>query len=164
MTLIILSQCRKDEPIPNVIIHDNNFLIALVELGVDRNGDGKISQTEAESVKSLDLSSKEISDMTGIENFTNLDSLDCSRNDLTFLNVSKNTSLEYLDCHYNKLSSLDVSAITSLDYLHCGSNELTNLDISNNPNLGYLYCGHNQLTNLDVTSCTNLDYFVCWNN
>ena len=52
--------------------------------------------TEAEVIISLDVSEKSISDMTGIEAFINLDTLDCDDNQLTSLDVSNNTSLELI--------------------------------------------------------------------
>jgi hypothetical protein len=56
MTLIVfvLSQCKKDT-IPAVTITDNNFLNALIEQGVDKNGDGIISTDEAAAITSLNI-------------------------------------------------------------------------------------------------------------
>ena len=75
--MVLLSQCEKDEPEPEVplpddwdLIKDKSFLNALVERGVDTNGDSIIiSYPEAEAVKFLDLSNCGISDMSGIELF-----------------------------------------------------------------------------------------------
>ena len=91
--LIVLSSCEKDEPNPVVTIPDSNFLSALIDLGVDANRDGIISPEEAEVIISLDVQSDSISDMTGIEAFINLESLVCSGNQLTSLDVSYNTAL-----------------------------------------------------------------------
>ena len=66
LTLILVIQCKKDEPPPQLMINDNNFLNVLIELGIDKDGDGKINQAEAEVVKSLDISSCDISDISGI--------------------------------------------------------------------------------------------------
>ena len=57
----------------NMNIPDTNFLNALIEAGVDTDENGEISQDEAEAVSSLDVSYKDIIDMTGIEAFVNLD-------------------------------------------------------------------------------------------
>jgi len=62
-TLVLLLQCNKDNPAPNIQIPDNNFRNALIELGVDTDGDGKISSQEAEKIVSLDVSYKKISDI-----------------------------------------------------------------------------------------------------
>ena len=53
LAVVLLSQCENDEPNPLVTIPDNNFLRALIDLGVDTNGDGIISTQEAEMVTSL---------------------------------------------------------------------------------------------------------------
>jgi Leucine-rich repeat (LRR) protein len=81
---------------------DRHFKYALIPLGIDTNNDSEISTKEAEGVTSLDVSSwktyisggKCITDLTGIEAFINLESLDCQNNHLTTLDVSKNTLLE----------------------------------------------------------------------
>ena len=52
---------------------------------------------------------KEISDLTGIEYFTKLASLNCNNNNITSLDLSKNTALLGLLCQYNKLTELDLS-------------------------------------------------------
>ena len=91
MTVVILSQCEKENP--QFTIPDNNFLNALIELGVDTNGDGFISPAETEAITFLGVSSDSISDMTGIEKFVNLDTLWCYNNQISSLDVSKNTAL-----------------------------------------------------------------------
>ena len=165
LTVVLLSQCKKDEPNPKVTIPDNNFLNALIELGIDTNGDGFISPAEAGLILSLDVSEESISDMTGIEAFVNLDTLDCNGNQLTTLYVSNNTALIELDCSRNyPLTTLDVSNNTALERLYCWSNQLTTLDVSNNTALYWLYCGGNQLISLDVSNNTALERLFCFSN
>jgi hypothetical protein len=169
LTVILISQCQKDEPIPIVTIPDNNFLSALIELGIDTDGDGQISNAEAEALSFLDVSgtyeaSGEIQDLTGIKAFINLDSLDCGYNQLTSLDISNNTALEWLICWSNQLTSLDISQNTALRALHCGSNPLNTLDVSNNTALEWLICWRNQLTSLDVSNNAALQNLNCYDN
>ena len=103
-----------------VTISDAAFLYALIGEGVDTNGDSLISYSEAEAMTNLTVSGESISDMTGIEVFINLDSLDCAFNELTSLDVSDCTALTYLICLGNNLTSLDVSGCTNLKHLNCG--------------------------------------------
>ena len=124
--LIVLGSCENDEPNPTVIIPDNNFLSALIDLGVDANGDGIISPQEAEAIKSLEVGGVSIADLTGIEAFANLEHLDCRGNQLTNLDVSNNTALAILLCGWNQLISLDVSNSIALTELSLG---LTNYPI-----------------------------------
>jgi hypothetical protein len=84
----ILSSCQKEniEPL-KVDIPDNEFLIALIELGVDTDGDSIISKVEAEAINYLSISHRSIPDFTGISEFINLDSLHCFDNQLTDLGL-----------------------------------------------------------------------------
>ena len=135
-TLILLCpHCDILEPEPDVNIPDEAFLNALIDLGIDTNGDGAISPSEAEEIPHIDVSDRGISDMTGIEAFINLERLLCWKNQLTSLDVSQNTALTDLYCAFNQLTSLNVSKNTALTVLHCFSNPLTSLDISNNSSL-----------------------------
>ena len=109
LTMILISQCQKDEPNPIVTISDDNFLSALIELGIDTDGDSQISNSEAATIRSLDVSECEISDLNGIEKFVNLDTLWCYDNQLTSLDVSNLLDLRYLGCGNNQLISLDVT-------------------------------------------------------
>ena len=102
-----------------------------------------------------------ISDLTGIEDFTALTYLNCYYNQLTSLDVSNNTALIHLDCYNNQLTSLNLSGCTALDYLLCGNNQLESLDVSQNTTLINLYCEENQLSNLDVSQNTALLSFYC---
>ena len=147
-----------------VYISDTAFLYALIDEGVDTSGDNLISYTEAEAVTKLNVRSRDISDLTGIEAFVNLDTLDCSQNQLTSLDVSNNTALGRLDCYINQLPSLDVSNNTDLNDLSCHSNQLTSLDVSGCNTLIALDCNNNQLTSLDVSNNTALTELECREN
>ena len=100
----------------NIVFNDTIFKQALLDVGVDTGNDGEISQAEALAITSLDVSGRGITDLTGIENFTNL---------------------QTLHCEYNSLTSLDVSGLTSLRLLHCYNNPLTTIDIRSKPELEY---------------------------
>ena len=82
--------------------------------------------------------------------------LDCSSNQLTGLDVSKNAALTELECSSNQLTSLDVSQNAALTELECNSNQLTGIDVSMNTALKTLSCYSNQLMNLDLSKCTKL--------
>ena len=73
--VVLICQCEKDEPNPEVTFLDENFLTALIEQGIDTDGDSIISPAEAEAVSSLSLCCRDISDMSGIEIFVNLEYL-----------------------------------------------------------------------------------------
>ena len=110
------------------------------------------------------LSDKNISNLTGIEKFADLEYLECQYNKLTILDVSNNAVLRSLYCENNQLTSLNIVDNTSLSVLHCEYNQLTNLDVSNNDSLVYLNCFVNQLTSLDVTNNSGLISLICGYN
>ena len=105
-----------------------------------------------------------ITSLKGIEHFPALISLNCSDNQLTALDLSKNTALEVLDCSNNQMNDLDVSKNTALIELDCSNNKLTAIDVSNNTALTILDCYDNQLTALDVSKNTALIELDCSNN
>ncbi|MBT6747013.1 MAG: T9SS type A sorting domain-containing protein [Flavobacteriales bacterium] len=145
-------------------IPDANFEQALINLGHDNVIDGGVLTANINTVLTLDVSYKGISDLTGIEDFTALTYLACHNNQLTFLNVSQNTYLTFLDCYNNQLTNLDVTQNTSLDSLVCSENQLTTIDVSQNTALTYLVFHYNQITNIDVSQNTALTYLYCHNN
>ncbi|WP_445721438.1 T9SS type A sorting domain-containing protein [Flavobacterium sp.] len=159
----------------NVDIPDANFKNALLAHGVtitgsgiskiDTNDDGEIQVTEATAYTGLiNIGSKNISSLTGIEAFVNIIRLYCFSNSLTSLDVSQNTALKVLVCSSNPLTSLDVTQNTALTVLYCASNSLMSLDVSQNTALKDLRCHYNQLINLDVTQNIALTTLYCRSN
>ena len=142
-------------------IRDGRLRDALILEGVDMDSDKVISLAEAAVVDSLNLSTYQIKDMSGIESFINLRFLDCSKNQLTSLNVSGCTGLKCLYVHDNHLSSLDVSGCTELEKLWCYNNQLNSLDVTGCTALTDCYCYNNQISSLDVSSCTDLECLIC---
>ena len=115
-----------------VTIPDANFLASLLE-DYDINGDAKIDQKEALKVTSINCAGKSITSLSGIENFSNLTSLDCSKTKITSLDISSNNSLTNILCQNNELmTSVTLPAISSINaraFLGCTA--LTKLDIPN---------------------------------
>ena len=146
-------------------IPDPNFEQVLIDLGYDSGTiDGLVQTANINTVDSLNLYNKNISDLSGVEDFIALTYLNCSANQLISIDISQNTSLTNFTCGSNQLSSIDVSQNTSLVFFQCGLNQLTSLDISQNIVLEYLECAHNQLTNLDVSQNVNLIELYCFEN
>lgn len=163
---------------------------AAAGISLTRNAAGYVPLTEANlkkmaSVTELNIAEKRLTDLSALKYFTGLQTLDCSRNllteldvsaltkldslscsqnALTKLNVSGQTNLTFLDCTFNSLTTLDVSALTSLTSLDCYRNELTKLDVSNLTLLTKLDCDYNQLTALNVSNLTGLTKLDCSDN
>lgn len=107
--------------------------------------DGKLSQAERDAVTEINIDNKNCTDLTGIAYFANLTELDCSDNQLTTLDVSKNAKLRILRCYNNGMEKLNLGDITHLTLLNCDDNNLTELDVSKNPYLEDLECRENKL-------------------
>ncbi|VAV84231.1 Internalin-like protein (LPXTG motif) Lmo0331 homolog [hydrothermal vent metagenome] len=145
-------------------VPDNNFEQALMLLGYDNSLDDYVLTANINTITSLDVSSLSIADLTGIEDFTALTTLDCSSNNLTSIDVTQNTALTDLNCFSNSLTSLDITQNTVLTNLNCGSNSLTVLDPIQNTALTTLKCANNSLTSLDLSQNTALTWLVCSSN
>ncbi|MBG6132726.1 Leucine-rich repeat (LRR) protein [Aquimarina sp. EL_43] len=126
--------------------------------------DDQVATSKIENVIILTIESQDIADLTGIETFTALESLNCDYNDLTTLDLSSNTSLKILDAAENDFITLDLSGYLILEEVNLRSNSITNLLVDNNPNLKKLKVGKNALTTLDVTACTQLEELAVHQN
>jgi Leucine-rich repeat (LRR) protein len=72
------------------MIPDANFEQILINLGYDSGAiNGSVYTAIINTVTSLDVSGSNISDLTGIEDFTALTDLSCQDNQLTSLDVSQ---------------------------------------------------------------------------
>ena len=142
------------------IVPDDTFREYLLKQ-FDKDHNGTLYPAERYAVTEIDVNSKNITSLKGIEFFPNLKKLNCGHNRLTSLDVSKNTVLQELVCWENQLTSLDVSQNTALQELECFENKLTSLDVSQNPALQKLNCFDNRLTSLDVSKNTELTYLKC---
>jgi len=147
-------------------VPDDNFETYLENNGM---GDGialndYVYTSAIDTVTILYVSNQSISNLTGIEAFTALTSLNCEQNQLASLDVSANTALVELDCSGNQITFLNLSQNTALTHLYCSENQITFLDLSQNTALTHLSCSENQITFLDLSQNTALSYLECWVN
>ena len=159
---LALAEGAADVAIDPTNFPDANFRTYVATF--DTDNDDRLTPAELAAVEYMALYNKSIGDLTGIEHFTDLTELDCRRNQLTSLDLSKNTALEELDCGDNQLTSLDVSANTALKQLYCMNNPLTALDVSANTDLTDLNCINTQRASLDVSKNTSLTSLLCGDN
>jgi hypothetical protein len=183
----VTTSCFASAIIQKTYVPDDIFENYLETNGM---GDGialndSVFTSAIDTVTFLDMWNLGISDLTGIEDFTNLLTLECpfnnlssidisnnlsltnlsiANNQLTQLDVSNNILLEYFNCAMNQLTTIDLTYNLLLSNLHCHINQLTSLDLSNNSLLDTLSCFTNQLTNLDVTNNFNLIDLTCGDN
>jgi hypothetical protein len=131
---------------------------------IDINNNGEIEESEAALITYLNVSNSNITNLLGIEYFTNLQILNCSANQLTHLNASTLSNLKKLNCSDNQLTNLNVTSLSSLNSLNCAVNQLTILNINELDNLKSLNCTLNQLNTLNVTELYYLKSLYCEEN
>ena len=153
----------------SVKINETNFPSADFRQYVSDNIDkddvkGELSSEEIKSVKKIDLFSLRVTDLKGIEYFTELEDLNASFVRLNTVDLSKNTKLTSLNLGNNKLTSLDLTNNKELTSLRVEYNKLTSLDLSNNKKLISLSLNYNSLAELDLTNNPLLESLTCESN
>ena len=148
-------------------VPDDNFENYLESVGWGdgiANNDSVITSSISQVVN-LNISSLNISKLTGIEAFIALKYLYCHFNNIDTLNLSSNTALEFLNAEGNSnLSYLDISQSTSLVDLRLNQCNLNAINITNNPALSILTIGGNNISSIDLSSNSQLTILDCWNN
>ncbi|CAM1349109.1 InlB B-repeat-containing protein [Tenacibaculum halocynthiae] len=144
-----------------VSIPDVNFKNGLLNHTpkIDINNDGKIQCTEANAFTgTLSIRVKNISDLTGIEEFKNITKFNFERNKLTSIDLSSNTALTEIDCSQQQasLTTLILPQTGTLTKVNCFNNDITALDLSGNPNMIELKCSVNKIVTLNTTGLTKL--------
>ena len=142
---------------------DENFRDYVAEEW-DKNHDKYFSPSEIANAKWISCDNKEISNLKGIEFFTNIWLLECYYNNLTTIDLSHNKNLSYINCHHNQLNELDVSGLPLLETFYCGQNKLQSIDVSKNKQLKDFSCTENPLNTLDVSQNTELEKLACVGN
>ncbi len=125
-------------------------------LGNGIANDNKVYTEKIKTVVDLNLSGLNITEVTGIEAFDSLETLNLDYNDLTTLDLSNNSNLRILDVAENDLTELDLSTIPTLEEVQLRSNKIKTLTV-NNPNLKILRASKNQYTYLDLRNCPQLE-------
>ena len=144
-------------------IPDANFEQYLIQANIDSDGviNGEVLTSDISGIEVLDVSQRNISDLTGIQGFTSLKHLNAWSNNLTSVDVSKNTALEYISLYDNQLTSIDITKNTKLKTFGIEENQLTTIDVSQNIELTNLSLGLNQLTTIDLSKNIKLKDVRC---
>ena len=148
-----------------VSIPDDNFEQVLIDLGLDTGSpDGSVPLTDVSTLTTLTYFGPSqptypnnllISDMTGIECFTSLETLNIPHHDFTNLNLIQNTNLTNLQCASNQYLT-SITFPSSLEYVNVINTGVASLDFSTCNNLVYLTGNANaNLTFLDLRNGNN---------
>jgi uncharacterized repeat protein (TIGR01451 family) len=141
-----------------VTIPDPNFVAYLQAQSTCMSGN-QMDLACAQTIIYLNVANLGITDLSGIEYCTSLQTLWCDYNNLTVLPPLP-SSLSALGCSHNQLASLPFLP-AGLTYLTCGNNLLTSLPPLPGT-LDELYCSHNQLSSLPPLP--GLIQFACDSN
>ena len=145
---------------------DENLKNALLDHSpaIDTNNNGEIEVSEAVNFTNghLFLQFKNITDITGLENFTSTERFILSHNDITSIDISVLFWVKDISLNGNELTEIDLSSNIDLEKLSIGNNELSSIDISNNENLTHLSAGGNDLTTLDTSNNLLLEELSIW--
>jgi hypothetical protein len=140
-------------------VPDNVFEQHLIDQGIDTEGilDGQVLTDDIANVITLNVSPESqefplIQDLTGIEDFTDLEFFVFSSNAVEEVDLSQNFNLKTLVCNENNLQNLDVSGNVLLETLNASNcpigvceqeNTFSVLNLINNTNLKSLIIGFN---------------------
>ena len=147
----------------------------LTQLDLSKNPDIDYLNCSENQLEQLDVSHLKLEylycshndlEQLDVKNSKWLRELDCSKNELTVLDVDviHKPNLVRVECQNNQLTSLILGQNKLLKKLNCANNQLTQLNLNNMNSLKELKCQNNQLTALDVSSSPNLTTLVLKNN
>ncbi|SNR13949.1 leucine-rich repeat domain-containing protein [Tenacibaculum jejuense] len=160
---------------------DANFKSALLQQSpsIDTNNDSEIQISEALATKNIIASAKRISDVTGLEEFKNLERLNLFNNPITSISLTNQTKLKLLDLTFtditelnlstNKdlislaisntsISKIDVSNLNKLELLNVSRTDLSSIDVSNNLSLLNLEINFTKINSLEISSNSMLEF------
>ncbi|HCY46504.1 MAG TPA: hypothetical protein DHU89_07450, partial [Flavobacteriales bacterium] len=141
----------------NTYIPDDSFEQYLIWMELDDVLNDSVLTENIINVQALHLGYSSINDLTGLEGFLSLDTLDISElqdSEISYLDMSVVPWLKYLDC-YNQngqIDSINLAQNIDLQFLDASGNTITQLDLSNNSVLEYLEINFNQLSEIDLSN------------
>lgn len=107
-------------------VPDDNFEQYLIDRGLDTAPlDDYVPTINIASVDMVNVSGLNINNLVGIQDFTNLQHLDASNNNLTALRLQEINSLVSLNVNNNNLSVLKFNAINTQEYNSTGNENLS---------------------------------------
>jgi len=139
--------------------------LAGVFFKIDSNDDGEIQVTEALEVSNLNIEQANITNLSGISNFSNVTSLTIIDNQFTEIpGLNILTNLTSLTISSNLFfSEIDLSPLINLEKFENDGTALTTLDINGLENLQSINCNNLQLLTSFKASGLNLQSLTLFN-
>ncbi len=141
------------------LIADFYFEQYLVNQGIDTNGmNGTILNSDAQAVTSLDMTGINITNLSGIEAFTNISTLICVSCNLTTVDLSNNPNINTINFRVNyNLSSITFPTIaTNLFEVNLSGCNLSSLTLPSASTIRKLYIDENPISSIDLSNSTSL--------
>lgn len=147
----------------NIVNYPNIRGINGQYINLDKNGDKEIDVIEAlDAYEIVEENHPYITDITGIEYFTNLRTLKIQGNvNLKKFDISNLKKLEYLDCNSTRINTLNLAGLSKLTYLNCYNNGINKLDLTGLTALKSLKCSHNAIKDLVIANLPSLETVQC---
>lgn len=142
--------------------------VTSIDVSVDSGAKGLIESIKGiehfPNLETLNCKNNSITGDLDLSKNTSLKELDCRENEITSLsNIPK--SIETIICSENKLTKLDLSECDGLKKLNCDKNKIEVLNLPDNGSLSYLVCSQNKLAELDLKGHLLLQTLDCsYNN
>lgn len=99
----------------NVQIPDEYFRFYLLKK-FDDNSDGSLSKQELADIRKLDISSRSISNLSGIEYMTSLKVLYADNNNFSIIDLSSNPNLKYAAIKNPKLTTIIIEKVQEIEF------------------------------------------------
>ena len=162
------------------LIPDTTFEQLLINMNIDSDGiiNGQILTSDVQNVTHLDLgysggSFFRIQNLTGIEDFTSLESIEGKFHAFNMINLTNLTKLKTIILPSNWINNIDLSNNTDLEHLSIGNldlefmqyNDIWYLDLSNKTKLEYLNVINLyslRKINLKNNNASKLEIFLGW--
>lgn len=180
MTVVLMLSWSHSLSAQKIVFKDPVFKKVLLNkaLKIDLNNNKEIEVSEAAKVKYLDLDNKGIKNLSGINFFSRLEKLHCSRNQLDSLVIKNLPLLKEISCAEsqlsylklknlpalnmvvatwnNRLKSLVIDNCSAITQLSVSGNILKELNVIKFPKLEMLHAYANEITSIDLSKNPNL--------
>ena len=147
-------------------IADIEFEKYLIEQGWDDIVDNYVLTSNIFSIEDINVQERNISSLTGIEDFENLKYLSAGRNNISgVIDFTLNTKLVNVDIPNNPLIKVYFKNNIFLESLGLyGTYTLEVLELSNSPNLLDLGIHDTKLTEIDLTNSPKIEHLRIWDS
>lgn len=123
----------------------------------DANSDGVLSMEEAAAVEKIAVPHRAIKSFKGIEYFTGLKCLECSKSTLESIELAL-PSLEVLQCErIEGLEKIDVSKCPKLQFIYASHTGLKKINLSKQKTLYRVWVDNTPISKLDLSNSPKLN-------